>query len=335
MQQLDAKLIRSKKNGTVRCPIRGCRHWLKPPTRNPKNAGQPCPDHQIVVHSSGTYTYADYRRNLIVDADYFDRHILNHPFKYETHRFGSECSEDAVSFNVFRSLQRAGCLGEVVHRCVGYRPRCEPKLILWGLELTPQGVEPWDLLIRARDMFESDLPVDRPKTEPDIALHVPGKLLLLIEAKFTSVNPVYRKDRTKLLDLTLGQLIQIYQWPGMKFLDLEEAGRRDAIHYQLWRNLVFAEWMARQDSASTKGYVINLVREGCEESVCESVLTLMKPNYRDRFEQITWEQLFNIARQGGADDLCRYLSNKTARLKPAFMDLGKCSELAGDSGGDK
>ena len=40
----------------------------------------------------------------------FAERIVGHPFKYESHRLGAENSEDALSRNVFRSLQEAGCL---------------------------------------------------------------------------------------------------------------------------------------------------------------------------------------------------------------------------------
>ncbi|MEM9109137.1 MAG: hypothetical protein AAGC72_03865 [Planctomycetota bacterium] len=261
---------------------------------------------------------ADYRRNLIVDDGFFHSEVRYHPFKYESHRFGLECSEDALTWNVFRCLQQHGRLSRVVELVTGMKPSSEPKLFLWGLELHNKSVTPWQHLIEARERFESDLPVQRPMTEPDIGLWVPGQVTLLIEAKFCSSNPTYRIDRTKLLDLTLGQLLQIYQWDGMKLLSLKEARRREELHYQLWRNLCFSEHMAGLDSSSTQPYVANLVREGYEADVCEPVLTMMNAEYRDRFEQITWEQMHRIAVDAGIHDLCRYMEQKTARLKPAF-----------------
>lgn len=302
---------------SIYCPVRGCNHALTPPARNGVR-GTVCPEHQLRVHRSGTYSMADYRRNLIVDGDFFHSEIRYHPFKYESHRFGLECSEDALTWNVFRSLQRHGQLSQVVELVTGLNPSSEPKLFLWGLELHGNTVTPWQHLIEARDRFESDLPMQRPMTEPDIGLWVPGQITLLIEAKFCSNNPTYRVDRTKLLDLTIGQLLQIYQWEGMQLLSLEEAQRREQLHYQLWRNLIFAEWMAGLDSKNTQPYVANLVREGYEAEVCEPVLTMMNRNRRDRFEQITWEQLYRLAVGACMTDLCRYIEQKTARLKPAF-----------------
>ena len=317
LAELDRKIRRCKKTGRIKCPVRGCRHWLRPPKRAPKSAGEPCPEHGVVSHTS-TYSYADYRRNLVVDGFFFDQHIRYHPFKYEAHRFGSEKSEDALTWNVLRGLQTTNALGEVAALALGRRYRQEPRLFLWGLEIMADAVEPWDLLIKARERFESDLPVNRPLTEPDAALFLPGSYLILIEAKFTSHNPVYRRDRTKLLDLTLGQLIHIYQDPGLQFLDYEEAGQRDEIHYQLWRNLIFSEYMAKLDSPQTIGMVVNLVRSGTEHDACWPVLSLMHPPFRDRFEQLSWEDLYAIAERSGASSIIRYMQNKTAGLKPAF-----------------
>jgi len=307
--------------GLARCPVRGCFHSLVPPTRK-GGTGDVCPDHGIRVHSSSTYSYADYRRNLIVDADYFHQRIHRNPFKWETNRFGQERSEDAVSWNVFRSLQRHGLLHQVVRLATGIEEQREPKLLLWGLELSERSVEPWDLLIAGRERFESDLPVARPKTEPDIALFLPGKYLILIEAKFCSPNGVYERDtKTKLLDLTLGQLIQIYHDDSLRFLDYDIARKRDRIHYQLWRNLIFAQFMAQQDGPSTQAFHINLVRQVHEDDSCEAMLTMMRPEYHDRFNRITWEDIYQllIPHQPKVNRLCRYLSNKSERFQPAFQ----------------
>lgn len=318
---LELKVSRKRNDGKLKCVVKGCSHWLQPPSRKPKHKGEACPDHAIRVHSGGTYSYVDYQRNLIVDADYFAEQIRGHPFKVESHRFGQERSEDAVSWNVFRSLQRAGLLHKVAELCTGRSVPQEPRLFLWGLELTDDGVEVWDLLVRARERFESDLPVDRPKTEPDIALYLAGEYLLLIEAKFCSPNGVYVRDgKTKLFDLTIDQLVRIYQDPALQFLDYQQAARRNRIHYQLWRNLIFAEWMALHAALGTQGYHINLVREGQEQAMCHEMLTLIRSEYQDRFEQISWEQIYGIV-DGHCprlERLCTYLECKTERLRPAF-----------------
>ena len=316
-KDLRSKLVRSGKPGAIRCPVNDCMHWLTPPTR--LQAGTPCPEHGIYVHSSGTYTYTDYRRNLIADVPYFEAHIRGNPFKYETHRFGSERSEDAVTWNVFRSLQNAACLRHVAELCTGIAAQEEPQLFLWGLEIGADGVQPWDLLIRARERFESDLPAGRPKTEPDIALFLPGRYVLLIEAKFTSANGVYLRDRKKNpLDFTIDQFVNIYSARELRILDPDAARRGDTIRYQLWRNMLFSEFMAAAAGGDTGAYHANLVREGEEPDVCHEMLALIRPDYRDRFEQIGWEQLYGIALQHRLPRLCHYMATKTQGLKRAF-----------------
>lgn len=317
LDQLDRTIRKDPSGSKLKCVVKGCYHWLRPPTRKGCR-GDVCPEHGIRVHSSGTFSYADERRNLL-DPEYFSVHIRHHPFKLETHRFGQENSEDALSFNVFRELQRAACLKEVVKLCTGISIQSEPNLLLWGLHIGENGVEPWDLLTKARDRFESDLPVERPKTEPDIALFVPGQLILLIEAKFCSRNTFYVRDRkTKLFDLTFDQLLNLYQDPSLRILDYAEAHRRDRIFHQLWRNMTFAEWMAAKDGAGTEAFHANLVREGCEQEVCSEFLSVMRSEHCHHFEQVSWEQIYQIAARCGLTRLCRYLEGKTTRLKPAF-----------------
>jgi hypothetical protein len=327
---LDINLKKHLTSSMNRCVVKGCDQWLRPPSRNPKYAGDVCPMHGIRVHSGRTYSYEDYRQNLIIDADWFDRHIRRHPFKYEANRFGQERSEDAVTWNVFRSFQRGGLLHRIAELCTGMKIAAEPRLYLWGLELRSDGVKPWDLLIKARERFESDLPVARPKTEPDIALFLPGQYLVLIEAKFTSPNGTYDRDtKTKLFDLTIDQFVRIYRDSSLRILDYDEVARRDSVFYQLHRNLTFSDFMALQDHPDTRAYHANLVRAIHEDKSCEAFLTCIKPAYQDRFERITWEQLYAIAGGNGLrlDRLCRYIEQKTEQLRPAFQIAPTASHL--------
>ena len=176
----------------VRCYHRDCGRWLRRPTST--YDGDLCPEHHIRCHYSRnapTYSYADVRRNFIVGADLVADRIVGHPFKYDTGCLGNEKSEDALAWNVFRSLQEAHVLHDVAAWITGVTFPEEPRLYLWGISLDGDLFQPWDLLIAARRRFEQNLPVDRPLTEPDIALHLPGRYLILIEAKFTSPNTFY------------------------------------------------------------------------------------------------------------------------------------------------
>lgn len=321
---LDSQLVSDADR--VRCYVRGCQEMLRPPTRGFR--GDTCKVHRIRCHISGanaTYTYPQAKRNIIASPDLFARRLIGHPFKFESHRMGFEKSEDALTWNVFRSFQEAGCLHLVAELITGRDFGAEPTLYLWGIRLTDNSFRPWDLLIEARRRFESALPVKRPATEPDAGLFLPGRYLILIEAKFTSPNPFYldgpRRDGQS---LTMQELLDIYRHPACTILDTERARAADLIYYQLFRNTQFASYMASLDSPNTLAFHANLVRAGAEHESTGRFRQLIRPAFADRFTRITWEQLFVLAtlRWQKLGRLIEYLATKTAGLAPAFqLDL--------------
>ena len=322
LHNLDPRVIcLGKSPKKVRCFVRGCGRILQAPTRYSK--GEPCPDHGIYCHfssSGATYAYSDVRRNAIVSPDLLAARIVHHPFKYESHRLGAERSEDMLTWNVFRSLQEAGCLGKFARAITGETCTVEPFLYLWGICLTEDAFDPWDLLIAARERFETNLPVIRPLTEPDIGIILPGRYLILIEAKFCSPNTSYdRGPRVNSQSLTLDELLGIYHEPTLRILDHIRARSRPRVHYQLWRNMVFSEWMAQQDHPKTKAFHVNLVRKGFERSSAEEFHDLVNPEFKRHFRRITWENIYSLCLSNPRlSRLCRYMETKTARLVRAF-----------------
>jgi hypothetical protein len=302
----------------VRCYVRGCLELVRPPAEG--YDGEACPVHGIRCHSSGTYSYVDVRRNIITSPELFAARVVGNPFKHESHRLGNEKSEDALTWNVFRTLQECALLHVVARRITGREIRVEPRLYLWGMSISDETFEPWDLLLAARKRFESNLPVDRPPTEPDIALYLPGYYLILIEAKFTSPNMFYidgpRRDAKS---LTKDELLDIYQDPALHMLDVAKARRSERVYYQLWRNVTFAEWMARDAGRGTTAYVANLTRAGRESESCEHFRALMNPETAGRFVHLSWEDIYRrTAVTPGLSRLRRYLETKTAGLVRAF-----------------
>lgn len=302
----------------VKCCVRGCKQFLIPPSR--WRQGEMCPEHSIRTHSSGTYSYPDPKRNTIIAPDLLSR-IIRQPFKFESGRFGYERGEDMLSFNVFRAFQEAKGLHLITRLITGQDVETEPHLFLWGLELTDDSLRPWDLLIAARQRFETSLPVKRPATEPDIAIYEPGQFLILCEAKFCSENPVYRPGpRKDKQSLTLEELIKIYDDPALRIIDREKAHRMECIPYQLYRNMQFADYMAYLDSPRTIPFLANLTRQGSENASFEQFFRLIRPEYANRAVHLFWEQLFTIAGLSGGRlrRLQQYMLTKTANLKPAF-----------------
>jgi hypothetical protein len=322
IDDLDPRIdVVSQHPRTVRCYVRGCQHQLQTPRRGYR--GTACPEHGIYCHHSSygsTYNYRSVRRNIIASRELFARRIVGHPFKFESHRLGLERSEDTLSWNVFRSFAEARQLAKIAQAITGTTLEYEPHLYLWGISACDDEFTSWPLLVAAREHFESNLPVERPLTEPDIALHLPGKYLILIEAKFTSPNTFYRTGpRKDDGSLTLAELLSIYHDSRLEILDHGQAAQVDRVAYQLWRNTVFAEWMAREDHPKTKAYHVNLVRSGYEQDTADEFAGLVSDDHKDRFCRLTWERIYELT--DGVSDLAhlrRYFETKTAGLAKAF-----------------
>ena len=306
---------------SVQCFVVGCQNRLRVPTRT--FPGDVCPDHGIRCHYSSnqpTYSYLQPRRNIIASADLFTQRIVRHPFKFESHRLGSERSEDALSWNVFRSLQEARLLSKVAEMLTGIASDHEPTLYLWGICVSDDSCDPWHLLIAARERFESSLPVERPLTEPDIALHLPGKYLILIEAKFTSSNTHYEDGpRQSSSSLTKQELVSIYQDAALRIVNVQAAETASRVYYQLWRNTVFAEWMAKLDHPQTEAFHVNLVRDGADVESAFEFRRMINEPYQNRFQRLTWEKLYSLcSHETELSRLKRYFESKTAGLQRAF-----------------
>ena len=230
-----------------------------------------------------------------------------------------------MTWNVFRSLQEAQCLRDVLRLITGLDIQNEPLLYLWGLSLSDDKLQPWDLLLEARQRFESRLPVKRPATEPDIGLLARGQALALIECKLASPNTFYAEGpRRDHQSLTKHELIEIYQDPCCRIIDREKAQAADRIYYQLYRNMQFAEYMAHRAGPGTLAFHANLVRAGYEHESTAQFRTMIRPDFADRFSRITWEQLYTLAglRWRRLSRLLEYMAAKTLNLQPAFqLDL--------------
>jgi hypothetical protein len=68
------------------------------------------------------------------------------------------------------------------------------------------------------------------------------------------------------MSLTKTELINIYQDRQLNLFDIERARSAPLVHYQLWRNFVFAGWMALGGGESA--YLGNLTRDGRENVRC-------------------------------------------------------------------
>jgi len=84
--------------------------------------------------------------------------------------------------------------------------------------------------------------------------------------------------------------------------------------------MVFAEWMARQETDTSTAYHVNLVRAGHDNESAQEFHTLVSEGFKERFRQVTWEEIYTQAISEGPklNRLCNYMQEKTANLQKAF-----------------
>jgi len=295
-----------------------------------------CPEHGIRLHSN-TFVYwngdgleGDARlRNFIVEPDLVRAIALRKGMKAESHRLGYEMSEDALSWNVFVSLAVAGRLRDSGQYLTDRVLRSEPSLYLWGrrIDLRHGDSSLFSELVRVRDLLEKD--IRRFPTEPDIMLVVPGEMVICIEAKFGSGNPLAHDSVTGPDEKPTARQALLD-----RYLTSSEHARRsvqpdriaERFHSQLFRNIVFACEMA----GDLPWHVVNLVSDtqrGTADEIrysfvppTEDVRRYLHPDRQHCFTYRTWEGLYAalIRDDPRLAELDRYLRGKSAHYIPAF-----------------
>src|SRR4051794_32843811 len=124
-------------NTGMACPLAGhAAHWLPWENDDRRKGTHPHGEPSARYRASGSYVLTDPLDNIIVGRDLIRRIIAGEAGKAETGRLGNENSEDALSWNVFRSLQEANLLRSAATALVD-APFAGPlELYLWGSRIT-------------------------------------------------------------------------------------------------------------------------------------------------------------------------------------------------------
>jgi hypothetical protein len=272
-------------------------------------------------------------RNLPFHSDYFVNRIIGNAQKAETHRFCHETSEDALTWNVFSELEYTESLGDVVRWMLPKMlpdPPSHVELYLWGIRVSvrkPLVGEPLRALVCAREVFEKG--IFHYHTEPDIILHVPGRVLLLIEAKFTSGNTIARAtgDLPGHKPNTRAGLENRYSSSLLPPGALLGSPAGGPFFSQLYRNLIFAVHMAGQLQTAwafgnlTSQLQVNLrSRRRAYKDPKSFVLPMLPAEMHGQFVQPTWEGLESavIRPRSVLRPLSEYLMYKSAHCRRAL-----------------
>jgi hypothetical protein len=333
----DFDLSRVRSDQVQACPVKTCSApLLEIDYRKGKRAF--CATHGLRLHAN-TFVYWNGTaqrdtarlRNFRIRPDLAQQIALDPKSKAETHRLGYEMSEDALSWNVFVGLAGASKLRESVQFLTGRGVPSEPQLYLWGERINLEGnrgprFNPLDVV---RGRLEGG--IGKYKTELDIMLVVDGQLVVCVEAKFGSGNPVAHESNVKADQKPTsreGLLERYFANSSAKtkaIISTGEIGK--AFHSQLFRNVVFASEMAQ----NADWHVVNLAsstqwkpgREAKGYSFSdpeESVRCYLSKSHRDCFSYRTWENLHAalIRDDPALRELDTYLRSKSAHFRPAF-----------------
>ena len=293
----------------IRCHVKDCGEVVALPKglRWKQWRDNLCPRHRIFVHKT-TYRFDDtamgWQRNFLATVRDTERLGAILRTKVEQ-RWGYENSEDALTWNVFRTFEKARKLSQLM------KVLTENRVQMTGpIELIPWGYHnggPWKPLERAREHFEQG---KRIPTEPDVVL-LGGSGLVFIEAKFGSPNKRMEPD------------ISRYQVGGF-YKRYSTTDLASVPYSQLVRHFLFAAYVADQ-LGLPQFMLVNLVRRSSQQEPGNTSRNfgqdfLKEPN---QFRQATWDEIYDTCLH--SDDmpselelLKRYFENKTWNLQRAF-----------------
>jgi hypothetical protein len=337
--------VRAGQAPPTQCPVKACSAALVDVWYGEQKDGvrtMPwCPEHGLRLHSktfvywNGPGRHDDARlRSFVVSRDLARAVALGKGMKAESQRLGYEMSEDALSWNVFESLAVAGKLREAALFLTGRSLRAEPQLYLWGHRIDDSDGEHklYEPLRRVRGLLEPDIHTF--VTEPDIMLVADGEMVICIEAKFGSANPLAHDGNPREGEKPTSRAGLLARYLGDRTSErtrgivlAERVG--PAPRSQLLRNVVFASEMAGE----TPWHVVNLVSStqgrGIDDKYksyadpTDEVCGYLHPDWRHCFTYRSWEGLHAAVVAGSSDlgALDTYLRGKSAHYRRAF-DLG-------------
>lgn len=271
------KLRRPIGVGMVECPVRGCPHSVERQRIVFRRESRSlCPEHAIYI-SPSTYEHADYRDNLLA-SDPSDHDLLRRilAVKRETNRLGRERSEDALTFNVFRTVERVGALDAIVSD-LGDEPESGANPSYWSFSLDAGGTHP--LLAAARAAFGEG---NGRGTEPDLLIET-RRTLFVIEAKLGAANLTMPSNPASL---------DAYRtaagaWYDAVFRSEPAVLARQLKLYQPMRLWLLGSWMANEERKRI--VLVSLTPGRCEQDIEARFAPHIDSTDARVFLRCTWE----------------------------------------------
>jgi len=317
-------------NTTVECPVKGCDVKVRRQRVVFKREEKfKCQKHNIYI-SPSTFVYFNELDNVLWqekdDINLFKR-IKN--VKRVT-GIAHEKSEDAITWNVFRFLDKYNLLESILSSITGYNIN-ELELIFWSYSQFRQYA--WDPLLNARIEFGESNNIKNAineGSEPDLIVKS-DKALFFVEAKLTSDNKT-PSDKEGIEDKIKNP--KKYTTGGNSWFEkVFISDYKTIIHeqkYELMRFWLIGSWIAH--NLDLDFYLVNLVLSEREKDIETVFNKHIRNNERRKFIRITWEDIYKRVLNSDIstvdkDVIIRYFKNKAigydgnGRLQKAFTIL--------------
>lgn len=304
----DLKEFIALTDGFVECPVNGCQQTVQR-QRNKFRAASSfqCPDHKIFI-SPSTFEYAAETENMLWagDDDLALWKCIKTPGVKRESRIARDNSEDGVTWNVFRYLERHGLIGNFINAAAGKEVARNPRVVYWSFCQTSK--KPWQPLLDAATNFGERI---QRRSEPDIIVD-DADLLVFAENKWLSGNRTKPTDPTNPKQYVTGDdgwFAKVFK-PTTTFQKIAV----DAKLYELMRLWLLGSWIAER--AGKRFLLLNIVRAKKEADIEARLGAHLEPSPLRSFRRFTWESLFTSVvrpRAGSpdADRIARYLREKT------------------------
>lgn len=303
---------------TVECPVRGCAKVVDRQRKRFKTSNEfMCQEHGIHI-SPSTFEYSSELDNMLwKERDDLELFEKIKEVKRES-RIARDNSEDAVSWNVFRFLERNNLVDGFLSSLIGSNINLSD-VIYWSYSQAEGSSS--SVLNKARREFGETIARG---SEPDIIIKT-NKALFFIEAKVTAGNKTIpsKLNYSKKYE-TGGEnwFSEVFKSDYKTVAILEKK-------YELMRFWLLGTWIAKQ--LGLDFYLINLVlseRDADIESIFKKHINESKQR---KFIRVTWERIYQyIVNCNSLEDkeiMMTYFKNKTigyngnGRLQRAFLKL--------------
>lgn len=301
---------------TVECPVKGCIEKVERQREAFKREKRfKCPEHNIYI-SPTTFEYQSEADNILwKEKD--DLNLLNQikAVKRES-RFARDNSEDAVTWNVFRFLERNDLIDSILSSIINF-PLKSSELIYWSYSQKENSS--WSELNKAREEFGEEI---KRSSEPDVIIKT-DNTLLFIEAKLTAGNETIPSVMSNSKRYETGG----DNWFSKVFKSDYKTVAIVKKKYELLRFWLLGTWVAKQQDLDF--YLVNLVLSERGKDIEAIFKRHLYENQRRKFIRITWEDIYHQISNSDLlridkDTMIKYFRNKTigydgnGKLQKAF-----------------